>query len=148
MIRDVEHVSFFFSAQNLLHMKTLGFWSLQLPLGQTALSRKTTLQISDLGELSEKQTAKHSLSRFMRYYAQEKSNKDVEDVSLGKVFWRTTRTKFLLGLIFLIAYLSLEFLKAVSFTSNLISCQMNAVQVLFLIANNANILLQFVEFFC
>ena len=109
---------------------------------------KTTLQISDLGELSEKQTAKHSLSRFMRYYAQEKSNKDVEDVSLGKVFWRTTRTKFLLGLIFLIAYLSLEFLKAVSFTSNLISCQMNAVQVLFLIANNANILLQFVEFFC
>ncbi|XP_065058100.1 ATP-binding cassette sub-family C member 5-like [Rhopilema esculentum] len=73
---------------------------------------KTTLQLTDLGELSKKQTAKHSLSKFMRYYAHEKSKNNAEDVSLGKVFWRTTRTKFLLGIIFLIAYLSLEFLKA------------------------------------
>ena len=79
---------------------------------------KRTLQSSDLERLPSSTTAAVSYKRFMRIYNEEKAAKGENDVSVGKVFWKMVRTKYIVCIICLLITLSLEFTSAVSMTKN------------------------------
>ena len=75
---------------------------------------KRTLQSNDLERLPSSTTAAVSYKRFMRIYNEEKAAKGEGNVSLGKVYWRMVRTKYISCIICLLVNLSLEFTSAVS----------------------------------
>eukprot|EP00112_Aurelia_sp_Birch-Aquarium-sp1_P025655 Seg8654.1 transcript_id=Seg8654.1/GoldUCD/mRNA.D3Y31 product="Multidrug resistance-associated protein 9" protein_id=Seg8654.1/GoldUCD/D3Y31 len=73
---------------------------------------KRTLQSSDLERLPSITTAAVSYKRFTRFYNEEKALKGEENVSLGKVFWKMVRTKYISCIICLLVNISLEFTSA------------------------------------
>lgn len=62
---------------------------------------KNPLEISDLGKLSRDDLAAVNYRRFQRFWAEEVTKKGIKDASIGKVIFRTVRTKFIASAILL-----------------------------------------------
>lgn len=75
---------------------------------------KKALKPSDLGRLSDSETAVHNYNRFLRFYEEEKGRSKDGNVSFGKVFIRLVRTKYIFASVVLLVALALQVFSAVS----------------------------------
>jgi hypothetical protein len=70
---------------------------------------KKPLEICDLGKLSRSDSAAVNYRRFERFWAEEVKKKGIKDASIGRVIYRTVRTKVIVSALLYVLMLLVMF---------------------------------------
>ena len=94
-------------------MDDCGFFPLMLLSWVTPIMKKgfkKPLELSDLGKLSEKDSAAVNYRRLHKFWTEEVKLKGIEKASIGRTLFRTARTRVIVGSLLLLCTLLASFI--------------------------------------